>query len=103
MSPSIPKNKLNKLKKLYCIDGKCMREIALYFNVSINAVVYAMRHNKIPRRSLKDANKLTFEHKKPSFCKRKINGIEKVTTEIILAMLYWGEGFKGDEKSLKND
>ena len=99
MPLSIPKKKLNKLKELYYKDGKSMREIGLHFNVSINAVVYAMRSNDVARRSLKDANKIKFENKKPSFLKNKISGIRKTTSEIILAMLYWGEGFKGDEQS----
>lgn len=76
-----------------------MLDIAKYFGVSTDAILYAMRKYNIPRRSFKEASKKSFENKKMTFKRRNIKGQKKITTEIILAMLYWGEGFKGHKDS----
>jgi len=99
MKPAISKIQIKKLKELYLEEGRSMIDISRYFNVSIDVVAYSMRKYNIPRRSLKEASKKSFENKKPSFFKNKIGGVQKITSEIILAMLYWGEGFKGDVDS----
>jgi len=99
MLPAISESQIGKLKELYLKEGRSMLDVAKYFGVSIDAVTYAMRRNDIPRRSLKEASKWSFENKKMTFKKRNIKGLKKITTEIILAMLYWGEGFKGHENS----
>jgi hypothetical protein len=95
MTSGISQIQINKLKELYLKEGRSMFDISKYFGVSIDVISYAMRKYNIPRRSLKEASKKSFENKKPSFYKNKIKGIQKITSEIILAMLYWGEGFKG--------
>lgn len=76
-----------------------MMDIARYFRVSIDAVAYSMRKHGIARRSLKDASAWSFKNKKMTFRKRKLKGKDKIISETILAMLYWGEGFKGNENS----
>lgn len=76
-----------------------MLDVAKYFDVSTDAILYAMRKHDIPRRSFKEASKKSFENKKMTFKRRNIHGIRRITSEIILAMLYWGEGFKGNENS----
>lgn len=83
-----------KLKKLYIDQKMSMREIAEKFNVSIDAIVYGMRKQNIPRRSFKETNALLFENKKPSFV--RVNNPSKTTKELMLvgAMLYWAEGYK---------
>jgi len=99
MSPAISKIKLEKLKELYIEKGLSMLDVSKSIGVSIDAVAYAMRKHDIPRRSLKEASKRSFENKEMTFKKKEIKGIKKITTEIILSMLYWGEGFKGHEDS----
>lgn len=96
---TISEKQIFKLKKLYLIEGRSMLDIAKNFGVSIDVIAYAMRKYKIPRRSLKEASVWSFKNKKMTFRKRKLRGIKKVKAETILAMLYWGEGFKGNENS----
>lgn len=99
MSASISKVKITKLKKLYQKEGRSMLDIAKHFGVSIDVIAYAMRKHGIARRSLKEAAKWSFKNKKMTFERKKIKGLKKITSEIILAMLYWGEGFKGNVSS----
>jgi len=99
VQPAISKIKIAKLKELYLKEGRSMFDVARYFGVSIDAVAYTMRKNDIPRRSLKEASKWSFQNKKMTFKRKNIKGLKKISTEIILAMLYWGEGFKGHTKS----
>jgi hypothetical protein len=99
MLPVISEKEVFKLKDLYIKEGRSMLDTARFFGVSIDAITYAMRKYKIPRRSLKEASKRSFENKKMTFKKKNLESNKKVSTEIILAMLYWGEGFKGHENS----
>ncbi len=96
---TISEKQISKLKRLYLIEGRSTLDLAKYFNVSIDSVTYAMRKYKIPRRSLKEASAWSFKNKKMTFKRRNIKGIRKIQAETILAMLYWGEGFKGNENS----
>jgi len=99
MKSEVSKIKISKLKDLYLNEGRSMLDIAGHFKVSIDVVAYAMRSNGIARRSLKDASAWSFINKEMTFKKRNVKGLKKITSEIILAMLYWGEGFKGNENS----
>lgn len=74
-----------------------MSDIAKYFGVSIDAVVYAMRKNKLPRRTFSEANKVLFEKKKPSFQIRGASSIKEKELHAAGAMLYWAEGHKSDK------
>ena len=79
-----------------------MKVIGENLRVSIDCVAYFMRKNGLRRRTLKEEQKLRFENKEPSF---KIKKENKNTSELkaIGAMLYWGEGYKGDiEHPAKN-
>jgi hypothetical protein len=97
--PAISKKQISIIKELYLIKGRSMSDVAKYFNVSIDAVTYAMRRYNIPRRNLKDASEWSFRNKMMTFKRKNIKGIKKITSELILAMLYWGEGFKGNQNS----
>ncbi|MEI6191331.1 MAG: hypothetical protein WCP24_03140 [bacterium] len=90
---------INKLKNLYLMEGRSTLDLARYFNVSIDVVTYAMRKHNIPRRDFKEASKRSFENKKMTFKRKRVVGLKKAYAESILAMLYWGEGFKGNENS----
>ena len=95
---AIPKEKRGRVKDLY-LSGLPMREVALRLNVSIDAVTYALRKNAVPRRSLKEASRLAFEAKIPSFVIRKSRSVLTREMELIGAMLYWAEGYKRDTAS----
>ncbi len=94
----ISQSKLELVKKLYYIKKYSMKSIAKELKVSLDCVAYFMRKNNLSRRTLKEEQKMRFENKKPSFSIRKLN---KNSNELsaIGAMLYWGEGYKGDNKN----
>jgi len=87
---AIHKRDLELVKRLYSKQGYSMQKIATRFAVSIDAVVYFMRKHKVPRRSLKEARKVTFDQKRPSFKLRK--GVNR-NLQSMGAMLYWAEGY----------
>jgi len=95
---AIPKAKWGLVKKLY-LSGLPMREVALRLNVSLDAVTYVLRRSSVPRRSLKEASRLTFEAKAPSFIIRKSRNVLRHEMELIGAMLYWAEGYKRETAS----
>jgi hypothetical protein len=99
MKSAVSKINVVKLKSLYFKEGRSMLDIGKYFGVSLDAVAYAMRKNNLSRRSLKDASAWSFKNKEMTFKRNKVKGLKKISSEIILAMLYWGEGFKGNENS----
>jgi hypothetical protein len=74
-----------------------MKAVGKELGVSLDCVAYFMRKNNLKRRTLREEQKLRFENKKPSFTLRESN---KNTDELraIGAMLYWGEGYKGNEE-----
>lgn len=76
-----------------------MSEVAKKLGISIDAVVYMMRKNNLPRRNLRDANIALFNSKKASFSRRKIKSIKGRELKVAGAMLYWAEGYKSDKSS----
>lgn len=86
--------KLSLINNLYSKQGKSMSDIATILNVSLDSVVYFMRKYNIQRRTSAESNVINFINKKPTFKKKKVS---KNTRELesIIAMLYWGEGYKG--------
>ena len=99
MISTTSKINISKLKQLYIKEGRSTLDLAKYFNVSIDVIAYTMRKHNIPRRSKKEASVWSFKNKEMTFKRRNTKGINKITAELILAMLYWGEGFKGNENS----
>lgn len=78
-----------------------MKAVGEELGVSLFCVMYFMRKNNLKRRTLKEDQKQRFENKKPSFTVRRKN---KYTDElsVIGAMLYWGEGYKGNDENPAN-
>lgn len=93
----IKDDKLKIIKKMYFDDGKSMTYVAKHLGVSTDALVYFMRKNGLKRRTSAESNALNFLKKIPTFSKKRI---QKNTIELqsILAMLYWGEGYKGNKE-----
>lgn len=75
-------------------SGLSMQKVADYYGISIGAVTYVLRKNKIPRRSFKDANRIVFENKKPSFNVRRGSSTHRREMDLMGAALYWAEGYK---------
>lgn len=79
--------------------GAAMIVIANHFNVPIDAIVYAMRKGNIPRRSMKEVQRLRFLQKKPSFEPKILTNDSGRTIETTGIALYWAEGYKTSRAS----
>lgn len=89
-----------KVFSLYHKKKLSMREISEKLNVSIDAVVYCMRKNKIPRRTFVETRALVFKNKKASFTRVKKFSRNTKDLEIVGAMLYWAEGYKSPKNNI---
>lgn len=96
--PAISKDKLFFVKDLYLNKKLCVREIAERLKVSPDAVTAFLRRHKIPRRTFSEAQQVKFQKKPPSFIKRKLSTVRLKEIAVIGTMLYWGEGYKGNER-----
>jgi hypothetical protein len=82
---------------MYYAREMSMREIATLLEVSLDAVVYFMRHHNIKRRTQSENSRIQFERKKPSFTlKPRQTSIAK-SIDTMGAMLYWAEGHKTEK------
>jgi len=82
------------LVQLYKENTLSAQQIADRTGVSIDAVYYAMRKYKIPRRNASENSKILFERKPTSFrIKKKLTQREKDLKRAAI-MLYWAEGLK---------
>jgi hypothetical protein len=91
---TIKKNAIKQLKKLYYKNGLSAQKVAKKLGVSIDAVFYCMRKNKLKRRSKEESNSIRYEKSAPSFKLKKIKSEKLRTLKTIGIMLYWGEGYK---------
>ncbi len=80
-------------------EGSTMADIAQHLNVSLNAIVYAMRKANIPRRSMKEMQELRFKRKPVSFTIRNGKTVKKRNIIIAGVLLYWAEGYKTSKAS----
>lgn len=71
-----------------------MREVAERFEVSIDAVTYALRKGNIQRRSHSEARAVHFARKPYSYCLKKDLSSEDRELKVAGIMLYWAEGYK---------
>lgn len=96
--PAISKDKLILVTDLYLNKKLCVREIAESLKVSPDAVTSFFRRHKIQKRTFSEAQQVKFQKSTPSFLKRKLNTQKLKELAIIGTMLYWGEGYKGNER-----
>lgn len=90
----ISKEKINLVKNLYYDEKLTMLGISKRLGVGIDAVVYCMRKNKIKRRSLVEANIISFQNKKLSFHEQVKLSLNQEQLKLVGLILYWGEGYK---------
>ena len=71
-----------------------MKDLAREYKVSLNAVVYFMRHHNLERRSKTEGSRLAYLRKPASFTVKE--SFTDFENELRLAgiFLYWGEGYK---------
>jgi predicted DNA-binding protein YlxM (UPF0122 family) len=91
---TIDKKLLKEVKRLYYKNKLSVKDVASRLNVSIDAVFYCMRHNKLKRRKKEESNSIRYERSEPSFKVKKINNEKLKILKAIGVMLYWGEGYK---------
>ncbi|PIP87194.1 hypothetical protein COW81_01580 [Candidatus Campbellbacteria bacterium CG22_combo_CG10-13_8_21_14_all_36_13] len=92
---SISEDKLTLVREMYNTQNMSMQDIATKLNVSLDSVVYFMRKHKINRRNTSDTNRYKYTLQTPSFSLNSDTTNEKLL--IILAMLYWAEGYKTEK------
>lgn len=90
---ALPKTRWHEIIELYQ-SGMPARTVAERLGISIDAVFYVMRKLQAPRRSFKDANRLAFEAKVPSFTVHTAKTLRGKDLELTGALLYWAEGYK---------
>ncbi|MFZ3043777.1 MAG: hypothetical protein WA058_01575 [Minisyncoccia bacterium] len=75
-------------------SGLSAQQIADYFGVSLDASYYALRKQKVSRRTARETNRIRFETKPLSYnLKTKLSETEERLKEAAI-MLYWAEGYK---------
>jgi transcriptional regulator with XRE-family HTH domain len=94
---AISHTEIKEVKKLYYERKMSMREIAVRLGVSLDAVVYFMRHHNIERRTYSENKRIQFERKKPSFIVRARRSNSARSIDTMGAMLYWAEGHKTEK------
>lgn len=96
---TINNDKKDLIARLYYKNKLSMSEISRVLGVSLDSTVSFFRRNDLKRRTQNEAQIEKFKKKNPSFKKRKINTSFLKELSAIGAMLYWGEGYKGNEKN----
>jgi len=75
-------------------NGLSAQQVADHFGVGLDASYYALRKQKVPRRTARESNRIRFEAKPLSYnLKTKLSKIEERLKEAAI-MLYWAEGYK---------
>ena len=92
--PKIDVSYLSIIKKLYYQKKMSMNAIALELGVSIDAVCYFMRKNKLQRRTVKENEAIKFEKKALSYKLQKNLSRSDERLKLAGVMLYWAEGYK---------
>ncbi|MCX6766037.1 MAG: hypothetical protein NT136_03720 [Candidatus Moranbacteria bacterium] len=97
---TIGKNSVNKVRDFYYNKKLSVNDIANKLGVSIDAVFYCMRKNRMKRRKQHESNAIRYERSKPSFVLKKISSEKLKTLKVMGVMLYWGEGYKAGGTSV---
>jgi hypothetical protein len=97
---TIDKKTIRQVKKLYYKNKLSVQDVANKIGVSIDAVVYCMRKNDLPRRKSSESNSIKFERCAPSFKLKRLDSEKARELKIIGTMLYWGEGYKSGKHTV---
>lgn len=79
--------------KLYN-SGLSAQQIAMHFNVGLDATFYALKRQKIPRRTSAESNRLRFESEPSTYFIKENLTPEEEEIKLAAIMLYWAEGYK---------
>ncbi len=87
------------IEKLYHKERLSTIEVAKKLKTTTWTVLGFMARNNIPRRTFKEANKISFENKPLSFSLRKRLSAGDENLKMAGALLYWAEGAKVNGKN----
>ncbi len=90
-----------KLIELYVLKKKSAAEIAKSFSCSVNKVNYWLSKYKIPKRSISDAVYAKWNPSGDPFSVKKINTTKLAFLYGVGLGLYWGEGTKSNQVSVR--
>lgn len=78
-------------------SGLSAKQTADRLNVGLDAVYYYLRKLRVPRRSVRESNRIRFETSEPSYCVK--TNLSPAEHKLMLAavMLYWAEGYKAGD------
>ncbi len=97
--PVLSKEKLTLVRDLYLNKKLCIREVAQKLHVSPDAVENFIHRHSLPKRTQKEAQQAKYYNKPLSFKKKELNTPHLRELAAIGTMLYWAEGYKGDESN----
>lgn len=75
-------------------EGMSAPQLARHFDVSLDATYYALRRQRVPRRTAQETNRIRFEAKPLSYNVKTILTAEEEQLKQAAIMLYWAEGYK---------
>lgn len=81
-------------------SGFSAQQIANHFGVSLDAAFYALRRQKIVRRSSAASNKIRYQQSPTSFKIKENLSDEEERLKLAAVMLYWAEGYKAGDFSV---
>lgn len=90
---SLREEQLKEAARLY-LSGLSMQQVATHLEVSIDAVVYALRKQQVQRRTTQQTNAIRFEAKELSYSIKKNLSEREERLKLAAIMLYWAEGYK---------
>lgn len=97
---TLTEQEIGKIVDLYK-QGYSMEEVSKLTNISYSKVNYWLKKKNIPRRSLSEALYKKYNFEGDPFCKTKIDSRKKAFLFGLGLGLYWGEGTKKNERSIR--
>lgn len=81
-------------------SGCSASQIASYFNVTLGAAFYALRHQNVARRTPAETNRIRFERAPLSYSIKEKLTLSEERLKLAAVMLYWGEGYKAGKNTV---
>lgn len=91
----------NELRELYIDKKQSLSEIATKLNFSVHKITYWMSAYQIPRRKQSEANYIKANPNGEPFCIKKRLTRDEVKLKYLALGLYWGEGNKASNYSVR--
>lgn len=96
-------SKKDIIKNLYHDKKLSSAEIAKELDTTSSAILSFMHRNNIPRRTMSEANAVSFQNKPATFLVKRNLSIKEEKLKLAGVMLYWAEGAKAAGKNCTVD